>query len=186
MWAAVGSAAVALSLLAAFAGNRAPSQPIANPVASATPASVPSPVLAPITKEPEPTRVEDVIVTLRAVPESAMITIDDGPALPNPHTVRQAPDLRTHRVRARLSGYEDREEVMAFDHSREISFALRKLSAPMRRPSAAVVRQSPSTPPTAESAPAEVAVPAKPRLGELPPVVKKPPRTLDEQNPFAK
>jgi len=182
MWAAVGSAAVALSLVAAFAGNRS-AQPIANPVASATPAA---PVLAPAVKEPEPPRVEDVVVTLRVDPEGAMLTIDDGPALPNPYTLRQPPDLRTHRVRARLNGYEEREEVMSFDRSREISFSLRKQSATGRKPAIAAPRVNATAtgaPSTAEAAPSDT---PKPRLGELPPVVKKPPRTLDEQNPFAK
>ncbi|MGC4094240.1 MAG: serine/threonine-protein kinase [Polyangiaceae bacterium] len=180
-WAALASAAVALSVVGAYAGRS--SAPHPNPVASATPAAAVVPAV-PQVRDPEPPRVEDVVITLRVSPETAVLTLDDGPPLPNPYTVRMSPDTRPHRVRARLSGYEDREELTTFDRSREISLSLSKQTAAARKPSGAAATRpatgTPTTPTTPDATPD-----SKPRMGELPPVIKRPPRTLDSENPFA-
>lgn len=189
LWAGIASAAVALSVVAAYAGNRGAQQPIPNPVASATPGSLTAPAPAPAVKELDQPRVEDVTITLRVSPENASLTLDDGPPLPNPYSVRVAPDSRQHRVRAHLAGYEDREETVVFDQSRQLSFSLSKQVGNAPRGKLAPVRvASATTPAPAVDAPQDTTRPAAPPrgLGELPPVVKKPPRALDEENPFAK
>ncbi|HET9931877.1 MAG TPA: serine/threonine-protein kinase [Polyangiaceae bacterium] len=187
LWAGVASAAVALSLVAAFAGNRGSQQPLPNPVASATPAPLAAPAPVPA-KEAEPARAEDVTITLRVSPDNASLTLDDGPPLPNPYTIRVAPDARQHHVRAHLAGYEDHEETVVFDQSRQLSFALSKQTGGAPRGRAPAVRVASVTNPTPPAdTPAAPTQPTAPRnLGELPPVVKKPPRALDAENPFAK
>lgn len=186
MWAAVASATIALGLVAAFAGNRGGNQPVPNPITSAAPAiAAPAPVPAPAVRDPEQ-RVDDVVITLRVQPENAVLTLDDGPPLPNPYTIRVAPDSRQHRVRARLTGYEERDEFTTFDRSREITLSLAKVSSQRKAGATrvATANTNPATP--AETGTEATAKQPSNRLGELPPVVKKPPRVLDEENPFAK
>lgn len=184
LWAFVASAAVALGLFAAF-GNRVGQQPLQNPVASATPAPVNAPAPVPAAKDVEQPHVENVTIMLRVSPENASLTLDDGPPLPNPYTMRVPADTRQHRVRAHLAGYEEREELVVFDQSRQVAFALTKQTGSGPRGKAPAVRvASITTPPPAEANP-EPTRPAGTRMGDLPPVVKKPPRALDEENPFA-
>jgi serine/threonine-protein kinase len=184
LWAGLASVAVAASHHIAIAGKRAaqkaPSSPVASAVVAAPPVAVP-----PVAKAPEP-RVEDVTITLRVTPENAVLTLDDGSPLPNPYTVRVAPDSRPHRVRAKLTGYEEQIETITFDQSRNVSLALSKQQVTTsRRPTpvrvASATSPSPNTP-----APQDAPETTKPGLGDLPAVVKKPPRQLDKDNPFAK
>ena len=185
LWAGIASVAVAASLAIAFAGNRVAQQPaVPNTTASATPAA-PITAAVPAAKDPE-TRVEDVTITLRVTPENAVLTLDDGSPLPNPYTVHVAPDKLQHRVRAKLAGYEEQIETITFDQSRNVSLALSKQQATSSRRTASVRVASATGSTTTPQSPPTDAPKHETVLGELPSVVKKPPRQLDNDNPFAK
>lgn len=189
LWAGLAGTAAVLSFVAAFAGRSNP--PVANPIASATPGPQPAsaasapPIVA-------PAKAPDVVITLRAEPAGAELIIDDGPVLPNPYTVTVAADSTLHRVRARMSGYEDRQEVIPFDRTREISLSLRENAAPAQSPTPRRVGGrsqpvvSPQQPAQTTQDPGQQGTQPTHKLGELPAVTKKPPRTLDAENPFAK
>ncbi len=101
VWAGIASAAVALSLVAAFANNRGSQQPVPNPVASATPGSLTAPAPVPAAKDIEQPRIEDVTITLRVSPENASLTLDDGPAesVHFPRRARRSPAPRPRAPR---------------------------------------------------------------------------------------
>lgn len=180
MWTALAGGAVALSVVAALASRGTPTPTPTSPTASVSPAiSEPARVESP--KEAQPAAVQEVTINLRAEPAKAELSLDDGPPLPNPYSMSVLPDSRPRKLRVRLAGFEDREQDITFDRARDVVVVLRP-SAGNRK--ANVVRPgSPAQP--VVSAAESPAQPAPRPIGELPPVTKKVPRTLDADNPFA-
>jgi serine/threonine protein kinase len=121
---------------------------------------------------PPATSVETVSITLRAEPARAVLFLDDSAALPNPYTFSVPRGDAEHRVRASAAGFSERTQPVRFDGSKDV---LLTLSALARTQTHSV---SAATPGHVD--------PATTRPGELPTIVKKPPRTLDSDNPFAR
>jgi hypothetical protein len=101
--------------------------------------------------------------------------LDDGSALPNPYKLSVAKDGISHRVRAAAAGFNERVEHVRFDGDKEVALTLSAL------PSGAQPRSIGTK--VGSAAPAHSESPVV-RPGELPPVVKRPPRKLDSDNPF--
>lgn len=186
MWTALAGAAVALSVVGALAsrGNPPPAGP--TPTTSVSPAIAEPPRVVTPPKEAAPTPppaqpAQEITIHVRAEPAKAEISLDDGPPLPNPYSVSLVPDGRPHRLRVHLAGYEDREQDLTFDRSRDVAVVLRPLPAGTNRK---VARTNNNTTTTSTTAPDQTQH-TGPKLGDLPVVTKKVPRTLDNDNPFA-
>jgi serine/threonine-protein kinase len=123
-----------------------------------------------------PSAATSVTVTLRAEPAQAVLFLDDGSALPNPYKLSVAKDGISHRVRAAAAGFNERVEHVRFDGDKEVELTLSAL------PSGAQPRSIGTK--VGSAAPVHSEAPVV-RPGELPPVVKRPPRKLDSDNPFA-
>lgn len=141
-----------------------------------------APSLAPTPAGPPPD--QTVTVTLRAEPASASLFLDDGSALPNPYVVSAKSDSAVHRLRASAAGFRDRVEEVHFDSNKEVLIALvRSNGSNGTQPHTATGKVGTTG---AAATPQSSPHPGTPaHVGELPPVVKKPPRTLDSDNPFA-
>jgi serine/threonine protein kinase len=183
LWASLAGGAVVLSVVAALASRGSPppagpspSASVVSPALTEPPAPTPARVEPP--KEVLPTPAQEVTINLRAEPPKAELSLDDGPALPNPYTASLVPDGKLHRLRVRLAGFEDREQDITFDRSRDVVVVLRPSSTSNRK---STVR----TGGTQQPAVVEPPKPQQPRMGDLPPVSKRVPRTLDNDNPFA-
>jgi serine/threonine-protein kinase len=182
LWTALAGSAVALSVVAALAsrGGQTPTAP--PPTASVSPAITEPARLEPAKEPALPPRPQEVTINLRAEPAKAELSLDDGPPLPNPYSVITVPDSRPRKLRVRLAGFEDREQDITFDRARDVVVVLRATSAGSRKANGARPNQ-PAQPAT--SSPSSATQPSAKPLGELPPVTKKVPRTLDADNPFA-
>jgi serine/threonine-protein kinase len=143
------------------------------PTAAAPAAPAPMPA-APATGAPATNTVN---VTIRAEPAHATLFLDDGPALKNPLVTSAPRDELDHLVRATAEGYADSTQTLRFDRSREIVLVLKE----KRRSPAAQPRVASGSTPVRQVSPPETHTPKK----GLPPVVRKPVRELDSENPFA-
>lgn len=172
--------AVALGLVATAVGAAWLARPKPEPPAIAAkqaPAAV-APAAVP-TGSTKPSR-REVVITLRASPESARISVDGAPPQRSPLVLRVAPDEQPHQVVASASGYHDKVSALAFDTNQSLELVLEPVSRTARRPNAPrVVAERAPTPPSPKVA-------SPPRApGDLPAVVEKAPRSLDADNPFA-
>ncbi len=177
LWAGLGAAALALTLgIALTRGSPPPTAPSADPIRAAVPAEK-KPAETPPTVAPP----ASVMVTIRADPPTAELFFDDS-AVQSPYVARGVGGV-PHKVRAKLAGFADVEQEVLFDRDKEVVLKLRELQVtasnqrrfPLNKPPPVAV-----TPPTTTTP-----EPPQPRIGDLPPVTKKPPRTLDADNPFA-
>jgi hypothetical protein len=111
-----------------------------------------------------------------------VLFLDDGAELPNPHRLTVTPDSKVHTVRAKAEGHAETEQVVVFDRTKEVVLRLQedRASTAARRTGRKVV-QRPSQP---AAAPTPAPTPA-PQQDPSMPVVRKPIRTLDSDNPFA-
>jgi serine/threonine-protein kinase len=136
----------------------------------------------------------NAVITVRAEPSGASLHLDNGPPLPNPYSISVSADGSSHQLRASADGYASRVEQVTFDRSKEIVLVLSEArgSGNGRRPAVpgAAAARAPARPgaPPPSIAPPPEQPPVEPgrKFGELPTVVKKPPRSLDNDNPFAK
>lgn len=154
------------------------------PVPSATNSAV---VTAPESRAAASSTAEqNVTIRFRAEPASATLFLDDGSALPNPYQLSVAPDRGTHRVRAAAAGFSDRVQEVRFDSDKEVSISLTPSTAAASGTQPRTVPGKVGTGPVSgATTPQSSPHPPPTRVGDLPPVVKKPPRTLDSDNPFA-
>lgn len=172
------AAAVGIALIFLRSGHPDPTDPNAHAVSSAGPEkSSAVPTAAGVTPPVD----QSITLTLRAEPSFASLFLDDGAALPNPYKLTVARDSATHRVRAAAAGFNERIQEIHFDANQELTLALAPMSgATPTRPTTPGVKVGGGTavtpPASANSHPVHTA--------DLPPVVKKPPRTLDPDNPF--
>src|SRR5262249_6230090 len=134
-----------------------------------------------------PASPRNVSISLRVEPPQAELFVDDGPALSSPQDLSVVPDGRVHRVRARLSGFEDREETLTFEQNQSLVLVLKPSSHRATASNRRAATRSATPAQITTPAPDATTSPANPgrKLGELPTVIKKPPRTLDSENPFA-
>jgi hypothetical protein len=102
--------------------------------------------------------------------------LDDGAALPNPFTLSVPRDEKPHRLRATAAGFSEQVEQVQFDADKQVVVRLSALANGLAPRS--------TQPKGAASVPDHPASSAA-RPFELPPVVKRPPRKLDSDNPFA-
>ena len=110
-FAAVAAGALAVIGAAAFATTRDKAKESA-PVASSSAAG--------------PTPSVDIVLTVRATPNHAKFSIDDGPPLENPYSAHVQRDGKDHRVVATATGYEQKSQTVRFDADVSIRFALAK------------------------------------------------------------
>jgi eukaryotic-like serine/threonine-protein kinase len=175
-WSLAATAACALVLVGWFGLRRAGTE--AGPaLASGVVKAEPSLSGAPVASTPATDKT--ITITLRAEPAQAVLFLDDGAALPNPYKLAVPPDAGVHHVRAAAAGYSERVEEVRFDHGQEIAISLPMIAGDARP------RSGPGKSSNLSVPSAHTASPAALHTGELPPVVKKPPRTLDPDNPFA-
>jgi eukaryotic-like serine/threonine-protein kinase len=174
-WAVVAAAVCAGIALVFLRGGHS-EQPVALPPAHAANSAEPSAAGgAPASATGE------VTLTLRAEPAFASLFVDDGTALPNPYTLSVPRDQAVHRVRAAAAGFNARVQEVNFDGSKEITIALSPVSSGAH-PRTVTGRVGANASPV-PAVPHTAATTA--HVGDLPPVVKKAPRTLDSDNPFA-
>jgi eukaryotic-like serine/threonine-protein kinase len=169
---------VATAAAAAWLTRARPPQP-ATVAKQASATSTPA-VIAPAGTS-RPSR-REIVITVRASPELAGLSVDGAPPQKSPLVLRVAADGRAHHVVASASGYHDKVSSLAFDADQALELVLEPVSRTGRRPSAPRLPadRSPTQPPPAKAA----ATPRAP--GDLPAVVEKAPRSLDADNPFAK
>ena len=177
-WALIGAAAC-VGLAVIFLRGGSSEQATPNALGSAEKTTVASGAGA----QPTPPPDQSITLTLRAEPSFATLFLDDGAALPNPYKLTVSRDQATHRVRAAAAGFSDRVQEIHFETNQELVLALSPLGAntPSRPVGAKVGGGSgPAIAPPPSATTAHAA-----HTGDLPPVVKKPPRALDPDNPFA-
>lgn len=160
-----------------------PSPPASEPAPSTVTRPAPAvPTRTPVVAESIPA--SPVVITLRAEPSHATLQLDDGPPLTNPARVSVVPDGRLHRIRASAPHHTDQVQEVRFEQSQEIALVLTKKKPSQEKNAPPPLR--PQVPPKTAPAPAEPPPQTKPGIGELPEVTKRPPRTLDADNPFSK
>jgi len=183
LWPLVAAAGVALALGVVMTRREPAAPPPANPIRAAVPAEAKR-------SENTPAEAPSVAVTLRSDPPGAELYLDDGPAAGSPYLARAAGGSSPHKVRAKLAGFADLEQDVMFDRDKEVVLHLRALpGATSAAPSpkrvawnrSPVTGNTPATPTENNPPPANT---GRQALGELPAVVRKPPRTLDSDNPF--
>jgi eukaryotic-like serine/threonine-protein kinase len=172
-WSIAGATAV-LALVGWFGLHRAKVDPA---LATGAIKAEPGPSSAAVIPTPSPDRT--VTITLRAEPAQAVLFLDDGAALPNPYKLAVTPDALPHRVRAAAAGYTERVQDVSFDRDQELALNLVTIAGDTR-PHNGSGKSTAAGVPSTHTTPAVTT-----RAGELPPIVKKPPRTLDSDNPFA-
>lgn len=118
-FAAVAAGALAVIGAAAFATTHEKPK-------EANPSPVPTPSAAAAST--------DIVLTVRATPNHAKFTIDDGPPLENPYSGRVKRDGKDHRVIASASGFEQKSQTVRFDADVSIRFALAKTEEPSPPP----------------------------------------------------
>jgi serine/threonine protein kinase len=182
LWAGLAVAGIGLSAIVAFA-NRGDPPPVTTPQppsASLSPALTETSTVREVTPTatPQPVAPHSITVRIRTEPPNAELSIDDGPALPNPYALNTAPDAQPHRVRAKAAGYVSGEQDVAFDSDREVIVALRAAAGSgNRKPQGRIPVASPTPTPTPTPDPTPA---ASAHRGPN----KKVPRTLDADNPF--
>jgi serine/threonine-protein kinase len=170
----VGLAAVAAGVFFFTRGPAAVEKPVAD---SAHP--VPSPVASVEPANPEPTTID---ISIGAEPANATLTLDGAP-VNNPFSAAVMRDSRPHTVLAKADGFVEKEEVVVFDSARNVTIKLEAAPAGAKK---GVAIRRPVTPSHAAATPAAPAEPARPSQQDPGmPVVRKPIRTLDSDNPFA-
>jgi eukaryotic-like serine/threonine-protein kinase len=174
---AIGLAATGAA--AAWLARPEPQQPAI--AAKQAPATLTPAVVAPATSKPSG---REVVITLRASPELARISVDGSSPQSSPLVLRVAADAQAHQVVASAVGYHDKVNSVAFDTSQTLELELEPVSRAARRPngSRVAVEREPTSPPPKAPAKAPTTQRAP---GELPAVVEKAPRSLDADNPFA-
>jgi serine/threonine-protein kinase len=140
-------------------------------------------------------------ITVRAVPASAVLSIDNGAMLPTPQRVRVPLDRQPHTMVFRADGYEELTRMVTFDQSQAISVELapqrpapepraRRLKPRGRAARANVLSASPAARDALPSHAATATSEAPPGTAQEPfsePLVRHPPRhTIDETDPFGR
>ncbi len=180
----VGAGIAVLALVVVLAKGTlgtAPPEPAAPTVtpgaAVVTPITINVPPLAPTPVENVPPPVRDIQITLRTIPATATLSIDEGEPLATPYTLQTQPrgDLRT--IKASAPNYASVSRQVVFDQTREIVLELTPLPGPPRRNKP---RAKPEATPSTSPGDMTLVKPREP--GELP---TRRPRALDEDNPFA-
>ena len=119
---------------------------------------------------PSRATIEQVRVMLKAEPSNAILHIDGGPPLANPYVTVLPADTVPHVIEVSAPGFEPRSETVRFDRTQDIVIALKRaVAVPKTEPSSETrnLRQKPPAPPDTS-----------------PTAAKKPPRLLDQENPF--
>lgn len=177
--------ALAVGLMATAAGAAWVTLPNHEPPATAT-------KLAPATAAPasvvpldtSPPSIRQVLITLRASPELARISVDGSPPRKPPLVLQVPSDGQAHQVVASASGYQDKVTSVTFDADQTVELVLEPVSRSTRTNAPHVApERGPAQPRAKVVPPPKEAPPYAP--GELPPVVEKSPRPLDANNPFA-
>jgi len=135
-----------------------------------------------------------IAVIVDAEPPTAVLTIDDGPALKVPHSLKITPDSRLRVLRFRAPGHEDVVESVVFDRTQSFLFKLSR-SQPNEVSAVSARRQGRASPPqrvlaTNAQGPAPSA--AQPTPSSANPggwstqvVERANPQPIDERDPFS-
>jgi eukaryotic-like serine/threonine-protein kinase len=141
----------------------------------------------------------EVSVRLRATPETARVSIDDGPLRVAPVELRLPKDNRDHRVRFEADGHVPRTEVVKFGSDLSLSVSLLPMETARPKTASAALGPAPTppraAPPPRPGAPVAAANPAPAPVAEEPiaapppvemPAKKPKPKTeLDNGDPWA-
>jgi len=179
----VGLAATAAA--AAWLARPAPQPPAG--AANQAPAVVAPTAVAPAAVVPASSAIpsrRELVITLRASPELARISVDGSTPQKSPLVLRVPADGQSHQVVASAGGYHDKVSFLTFDTSQTLDLELDPVSRTGRRPNAPRVTVEREPTPAKVAAPPKVTTTAR-APGELPAVVEKAPRSLDADNPFA-
>jgi hypothetical protein len=132
-----------------------------------------------------PPSIRQVLITLRASPELARISVDGSPPRKPPLVLQVPSDGQAHQVVASASGYHDKVTSVTFDADHTVELVLEPVSRPSRTNAPHVAAERAPVPPRPKVVPPpkETAPPHVP--GEMPATVEKSPRPLDANNPFA-
>lgn len=177
IWGGVAAGGIALLfvLVLALRGGGETAPPLVASASVAAPSAAPSAAPVATTATPASEAEAPITVTLIASPSRAALYLDDGPALPNPYQLTVVPDSKPHQVRAAAPGFADRTEELRLDGNKEVKLTLSALASgahpALAKPKASSDAAHPGT--------------TAPTSGDLPKVVTKRPRVLDNDNPFA-
>src|SRR6185436_13407252 len=146
--AAIVAFVIGLAATAAGAAWLTRQDPQQATVATQAPAT-PAPAIAAPTGTSAP-NLRQVVITLRASPEQARLSIDGSPPEKSPLVLRVAADGQTRQVIASASGYQDKVSSVTFDSDQTLELALEPSSRTPRRPNAVHVgAEHPPAPPPA-------------------------------------
>jgi serine/threonine protein kinase len=107
--------------------------------------SKPAPVLAP---PPPPAK---VTVTIRVVPDSAVVSVDGQRVMGTPPVVTVEPSATVHTIKAKADGFESLEKDVSFDATKTVELQLIEVVAPDE--AAAAIVAPPEPEPEATAAP---------------------------------
>ncbi|MCK9460326.1 MAG: PEGA domain-containing protein [Proteobacteria bacterium] len=79
---------------------------------------------------PEPLPPAEVTITIKVVPESAVVSVDGERVAGNPPIITVAPSDASHAVKAKADGYESLEKDVKFDATKTIDLQLIEVVAP--------------------------------------------------------
>jgi hypothetical protein len=186
---ALASAAV-LAIVVAFArGTLSPSQATASDTTN-TPAAVrPPPVeipKQPMAGEEPPARPQIVRISVRTVPQDAIIRIDDGPGVASPYVGEVLATGNSRVIEASAPGYTSELRRVIFDRDQELVLELSPSGKDPKDAKRAKTKKPPrgkSEPSVQPTQPVSSPVPSSVSQSEPTPRTKKP-RTLDADNPF--
>jgi serine/threonine protein kinase len=72
----------------------------------------------------------EVTVTIRVVPENAVVSIDGARVMGNPPTVKAPASSELHTIKAKADGYESLEKDVAYDATKTVDLQLIEIVAP--------------------------------------------------------
>jgi hypothetical protein len=177
--------AFALGLLATAAAAAWVTLPKHEAPATATKTAPATSAVASVPPEARPPSIPQVLITLRARPELALISVDGSPPRKPPLVLQVPSDAQAHQVVASASGYQDKVTSVTFNADQTVELVLEPVSRSTRINPPHVAPERGPVPPRTKVVPPpkEAAPPRSP--GELPVPVEKGPRPLDANNPFA-
>jgi serine/threonine-protein kinase len=162
---AVGALAAGAVLAVAFWQMTKSTAPVPAAAATGGPADKPA-----VTATATATAAAEVEISVTAAPPEAKLFLDDKPLAGNPFKGKLPKDGASHQLRIEAAGYTTRTETLSLERDRSVDVALAKDASADK----AVKHTGPVAPPP----------PPTDDLGR--PAGKKPQRTLDTANPYAK
>lgn len=121
-------------------------------------------------------------ISIHVIPANAKLTIDGKPLEKNPFVGKFDRDGASHMLQAEAPGYATRSRDITFDKDRNIEFALAPQAAAPGTTAPPPATSSASGEPTKEKT--KVIIVAPPTEDTTKAGTKKPPRPIEEKNPY--